>query len=562
MRRVAVVLAAFVALVRPVPAAADPSTAVTYRPPVDAPLVDWFRPPPEPWAAGNRGIDYATTRGSPVSAAAAGEVVFAGPVAGTLHVVVLHDDGIRTSYSFLKSVAVRRGDRVDGGQAVGTAGERLHFGARAGDTYLDPARLLGGGPPEVHLVPDEQRRPATEERERAGLVRSLTGLASRLTGAGADALAWARDTGTEAVREFTDYAWAQALGRFDEATGLAQYAWNLNPTAYLARLGRAGLDYLEQKDNCTPAEVGAPVMQQRHIAVTVGGLDSTSAQGGSPIDALDTAALGYGGGDIVRFSYAGEDGATTHEAPYDGRDTSQDIRESARRLRALLERLERDHPGVPIDIVTHSSGGIVARQALAGETDPGDPTLPPINALVTLAAPQTGADLATALTMAGQTAVGQVGEAGVDALRPDHATLSGESVRQLSESSRFLFWLNRTSLPAGVKVTSIGARGDLMVPARHTRLEGAKNIVLTVPGVLDQHSTLPGTPQATREVALAVAGMAPTCQTLADMVTDLAVSEVISQAEDALGLMAWFGGRRVDRGITPTLPDKIEVTKK
>src|SRR5437764_14605541 len=91
----------------PAAAADDGPAAVRYDPPVDAPVVDPFRPPPEPWAAGNRGIDYGTAPGTPVRAAAPGEVVFAGQVGGTLHVVVLHADGLRTSYSFLARISVR-----------------------------------------------------------------------------------------------------------------------------------------------------------------------------------------------------------------------------------------------------------------------------------------------------------------------------------------------------------------------------------------------------------------------------------------------------------------------
>ena len=138
--------------------------AIGYRPPVDAPVVDPFRAPPAPWAAGNRGIDYATVPGTRVGAAADGAVVFAGMVGGSLHVVVRHADGIRTSYSFLRTVLVHRGDRVVRGEPVGTAGDRFHFGARIGDVYIDPALLLGDkGPPRVHLVPD---------RDAAGAVMS------------------------------------------------------------------------------------------------------------------------------------------------------------------------------------------------------------------------------------------------------------------------------------------------------------------------------------------------------------------------------------------------------
>src|SRR3954465_10264388 len=126
-----------VALVVVAPGLAHPAAAddgVIYRPPVDdAPIVDPFRPPPEPWAAGNRGVDYGTEPGAPVRAAASGEVVFAGPVAGTLHVVCLHEAAPRTSSSFLAEADVRRGQRVEAGQQIGVAGGSVHFGARAGD---------------------------------------------------------------------------------------------------------------------------------------------------------------------------------------------------------------------------------------------------------------------------------------------------------------------------------------------------------------------------------------------------------------------------------------------
>src|SRR5947209_14047512 len=90
-----------------------------YRPPVAAPVADPFRPPSNAYGPGNRGVDYATAPSTEVQAAADGEVVFAGQVGGTLHVVVLHGDGIRTSYSFLSSIRVQRGDRVARGQVVG-----------------------------------------------------------------------------------------------------------------------------------------------------------------------------------------------------------------------------------------------------------------------------------------------------------------------------------------------------------------------------------------------------------------------------------------------------------
>jgi murein DD-endopeptidase MepM/ murein hydrolase activator NlpD len=140
-----------------------------YAPPVEAPVADPFRPPPEPWRSGNRGIEYATAPGTQVHAIGPGAVVFAGAVAGSLHVTVLHPDGLRSSYSFLAAIRVRVGQRVRGGALVGVAGERFHVGVRRGRTYLDPASLWGrpvrGG--RVLLVPlDGGPRLGRGERRR------------------------------------------------------------------------------------------------------------------------------------------------------------------------------------------------------------------------------------------------------------------------------------------------------------------------------------------------------------------------------------------------------------
>src|SRR3954468_14948134 len=106
-RRTALVVAVVVATISLTVPAADAAAAdPTYIPPVDGPIVDPFRPPSTPYGPGNRGVDFAPEPGSAVRAAADGRVVFAGQVGGSLHVVVLHPDGLRTSYSFLRSIAV------------------------------------------------------------------------------------------------------------------------------------------------------------------------------------------------------------------------------------------------------------------------------------------------------------------------------------------------------------------------------------------------------------------------------------------------------------------------
>lgn len=136
-------------------AAAGPPAAVTYRPPVAAPVVDGFRPPTSPYGPGNLGLEYDTTAGDDVRAAAAGIVTFAGQVAGRWFVTVLHDDRIRTTYGRLRSIAVQRGDAVGAGQVVGDAGEGLIWTARLGGAHLDPMVLLAAsGHAAVRLVPD------------------------------------------------------------------------------------------------------------------------------------------------------------------------------------------------------------------------------------------------------------------------------------------------------------------------------------------------------------------------------------------------------------------------
>lgn len=137
------------------PANAQQPAAVTYRPPVRAPVVDHFRPPATPYGPGNRGIEYGTDAGTPVRAAAAGTVTFAGQVGGDLHVTILHADRLRTTYAFLATTAVAPGDTVAVGDVVGTSGDRLLWTARLGSAYLDPAVLLAAsGFPSVRLIPN------------------------------------------------------------------------------------------------------------------------------------------------------------------------------------------------------------------------------------------------------------------------------------------------------------------------------------------------------------------------------------------------------------------------
>ncbi len=125
----------------------------TYRPPLDAPVVDPFRAPAQRWSAGNRGLEYGVVGGEPVRAVGAGTVSFAASVVGQLAVTVLHPDGRRSSLTGLSVVLVRPGDRVGWSTLLGLAAPGLHLGVREGDRYVDPALLFSARPRHARLVP-------------------------------------------------------------------------------------------------------------------------------------------------------------------------------------------------------------------------------------------------------------------------------------------------------------------------------------------------------------------------------------------------------------------------
>jgi murein DD-endopeptidase MepM/ murein hydrolase activator NlpD len=179
---VAASIASAIAMWGPAPAraAADPNglgfvpsgsgpVPGSYSWPVVGPVIRGFLSPQDPYGPGHRGIDIAVPLGTPVQSSNDGVVAFAGWVGGSLYVSIDHADGVRTTYSWLSSVAVRKGDVVLRGDVVAATGyghpeipqPHLHFGARIGQTYIDPMILLGGGDvvSMIHLAPlDELRR--------------------------------------------------------------------------------------------------------------------------------------------------------------------------------------------------------------------------------------------------------------------------------------------------------------------------------------------------------------------------------------------------------------------
>jgi hypothetical protein len=503
------------------PAPAD----VIYRPPVDAPVVDPYRPPPDPYSAGNRGLEYGTAPGTPVRAAADGTVVFAGQVAGSLHITVRHTDGIRTSYSFLADLRVGVGAQVLLGDELGSTVGHLHFGARVGEVYVDPALLFTSGAPVIRLVPDEQGSDGGsllgEQRALSDFVQSLIPPQPSVLMAPSSSSLLLWPTG-------------------QHIPPLLHYAVELRPDVRSGRIVAGLHDWREARGDCTPADVFPSRPPGRRIALLVGGLGTTSE--GASVDGIDPHGLGYAADDIVRFSYAGgrvpsEIGgplaaidATTYTKP----DTEGDLLVAGERLRALLAEIAAAEPGVPIDIIAHSQGGVVARAALLEPV--GLPT--ELDNLVTLASPHGGSDLATGIALVREAPLGREGVALVEAWRHTGLNPDGVSAGQLAETSDFIVRLEASGPPAGVEFRSIGARGDLVVAATHTDPPGGRHITLPLAGST-AHTRVASDPLAQREVALAVAGQAPTCESATDVALDLTYAEAVSWGEDALALASF-----------------------
>ena len=528
--------------------AAPVAASAGYQPPVAAPVADPFRPPSSPYGAGNRGLDYATAPGTEVTAAADGEVVFAGQVGGTLHVVVLHGDGIRTSYSFLSSIRVQRGDTVHQGQVVGTTGPTtFHFGARAGDAYIDPALLLSTGPPQVHLVPDSERIPQSEAHERSGLLGMLAALPGRAaSGAGhvagvtAGAVDWAAGKTIEATGASLALLGHQATTSIDQLRAMWEACVQQLPPMQAYHFITTVAAIVDQGD-CTPPDVQPPPVHD-HVAVLVGGLgsqgDPRNSNAGAAIFAVDTRTLGYTDGDVYRFSYRG---GTIADNPYGKADTEVDIRTSGARLRELLEQIQHDRPGVTVDILAHSQGGLVARAALAPGYDHFDPRLPQLGAVVTVASPHQGTDGATAAAYLRRNPINDFELRAVHAVAPNEDDPRATSIAQMSETSSFIEDLNRHPLPDDVWVTSIGGREDWLVPATQTHLAGAHNVTLSVPSA-STHDALPKSREALREMDLALNHLPPTCQRLLTRVANTVVPYGVHEAEQGAGHAFPAGG--------------------
>ncbi|MDB5513053.1 MAG: LysM peptidoglycan-binding protein [Enterovirga sp.] len=99
----------------------------------------------------NEGINIAVPDGTPVKAAEAGTVAYAGSeVKGYGNLVLIrHDNGYVSAYAHNGDVEVKRGQKVTRGQTIAKSGQtgnvtspQIHFEIRKGSTPVDPMRYL------------------------------------------------------------------------------------------------------------------------------------------------------------------------------------------------------------------------------------------------------------------------------------------------------------------------------------------------------------------------------------------------------------------------------------
>jgi hypothetical protein len=530
-------------LVVPIPAirAADTEWIV----PVPGRVVAPFREPISRYAAGHRGVDFAAAPGTPVKAANDGHVTFAGTVAGALHVVVGHENGIRTSYSYLASVVVSSGQRVQRGQVVGTAGGIgeahgagvTHFGVRIGDRYVDPMLLFR--PPDltemVRLVPPPERATAgrsTAAQERRQLERESDDdegdcaggipLIEQACDVGEDvagvAVDGARGVGDAAVAVGEGVEWVGSEAQRHFEAGL-EFAIDVGGDvgrwieSHIDEIRAAavalveGVDLIESVGQTIVKvaealiELGERVYEHLfacpqpdsrsaadqpttdNLAIAVGGFDSSLRRraDGSITSGFEPRWREFGYG-ADQVSYFSYGRGETYQAS----ETHGDLHQEARDLGEQIKARAAAEPGRAVDLFGHSQGGVVVALFLQEVYRGHEDEYPPIENVVTYASPLQGTPTANLGTSAEHTLAPDLIPGGLESFHLDSTALE-----QLCEGSPTIDGLWRRPPPKSVRFLSIAGMEDLVVPSPSTEVPGgATEIIVQVgdPLGLDDHS--------------------------------------------------------------------------
>ena len=115
--------------------------------PVQGPIVSPFG---MRWGRMHEGVDIGVPSGTPIHAAAAGTVIYAGWMSGYGNLVVIdHGHGLATAYGHQSAIAAGNGQSVSQGQVIGYVGctghcfgPHLHFEVRVNGAPVDPLGYL------------------------------------------------------------------------------------------------------------------------------------------------------------------------------------------------------------------------------------------------------------------------------------------------------------------------------------------------------------------------------------------------------------------------------------
>ena len=115
--------------------------------PVNAPITSPFG---WRWGRMHEGIDLGAAYGTPIAAAAAGTVIYAGWLGGYGNLTVIdHGGGLSTAYGHQSHIGVSVGQQVEQGEIIGNVGStghstgpHLHFEVRVNGQAVDPLGYL------------------------------------------------------------------------------------------------------------------------------------------------------------------------------------------------------------------------------------------------------------------------------------------------------------------------------------------------------------------------------------------------------------------------------------
>ena len=559
--RVALVSVVTVTAVAPAHAAES-----SWERPVPGAVLRPYREPVARYASGHRGVDFEAAPGTPVSVANDGRVTFAGSVAGGLHVVVAHEGGIRTSYSFLARIDVRPGATVSSGEVIGATGgssaehgtNALHFGARIGDRYIDPMLLFG--PTDltelVRLVPADERsaadRASPEDEARSledlfrdppdgdcfggiPFVEQVCDAAVAVAGWTRERLHEALDLGLDLVRQAGQAAEALAdqlehslhalLDRLpDLITKAAVFLLRQYPLGrvLLITLTIGKLLYEHYSQDCDDS---APPANGRggsgNWVMAVGGIDSArkrtrrrDADGNrivTPSFGFEWERLGYEPDDLEWYSYRDESEVYSKDDTYD-----RVLRDAALLAEQLREKALA-HPGRAVDLVGHSLGGRVIRAFLEYYWKDHEHEYPPLGFVVFFASPQNGTAAADVAQQLGSGPVYPV-LAALDRIDAPGPALTSPVLADLAEGSEQSRYFATHPIPREVKALSIAASLDPLVNGKSGRISGGQNFVTNVGAwhPFDDHSGILHDDEALAAMRAFIEGRKLPCTGLAD----------------------------------------------